>query len=121
MDLKVEGSELQKMIEGAVLTALGTQAKEALVKEVVNHLTTKPSGGGYGHRPSSPLIDALHQAARNAANKYFAQRVETDPDFCNSLELLYKDAVKRFFDTETREKTVERMADRLSAAFAEKY
>lgn len=40
MDLKVEGTDLQRLIESAVIRALGEAGQEALVKEVVRYLTT---------------------------------------------------------------------------------
>jgi hypothetical protein len=122
MELKVEGSDLQKLIEGAVVQALGESGKDALVKEVVRHLTTPPQRNGYGsgQRPS-PLMEALHGAAAQAASAYFRAKVEKDPAFVDALEQLYTDAVKKFLDTDTRAKTIDKMADRLSSAFGERY
>ncbi len=119
IDLKLEGTALQQLIEGAVIQALGTTGQEALVRHVVQWLTT-PTSSSYGSK-NSPLLDALTAAAGQAANKYFREKVETDPAFVEAIETLYVDAVKKFLDSETREKTVERMADRLSAAFEDRY
>lgn len=118
MDLKIEGTDLQKLIEGAVVQALGETGRDALVKHVVQYLTTARSG--YTDK-TSPLLEALHLASTQAANKYFRDKIESDPAFVAALEALYADAVKRFLDSDKREKTVERMADRLSAAFGDRY
>lgn len=118
MELKLEGSALQQILEGAVIQALGESGRDALVKHVVEYLTTPK--GGYGAK-NSPLLDALNMAASQAATKYFRDKVENDPTFAAALEQLYADGVKKFLDSDTREKTIDRIADRLSSAFGDRY
>lgn len=99
MDLKVEGTALQALIEKATIDALGTAGQEALVKEVVRHLTTSPSNS-YGQAQPSPLMTALHNASSAAALRYFQSKLESDPAFTDALEGLYRDAVKTFLGAE---------------------
>lgn len=118
MELKVEGSQLEQIINAAVFQALGETGKEALMQEVVRYLTT--TNGRYGET-SSPLLNALRNAAQGAATRFFAEQIENDAEFRASIEGLYKDAVAKFLNQESREKVVERMAERLSAAFGDRY
>jgi hypothetical protein len=121
MDLKIEGTQLETVIQTALLQALGAAGQEALVKEVVRHLTTPPPSSGYGRPLGSPLMQALQRASEQAADRYFRERLEKDPEFVAALESLYTDAFKRFNSAESREKTITRMAERLSGAFDKDY
>lgn len=117
MDLKIEGEQLTKLIEGAVMQALGEAGREAIVKQVVKHLTTAPESTGYGSRPPSPLVRALNDAAERVAHKFLTDKLANDAEFTAAVEGLYLEAFKRFNGAESREKIVTRMADRLSKAF----
>jgi hypothetical protein len=67
-EIKLEGEDLQMVLDAAIMQALGETGKELLIKEVVRYLTT-PSGSGIGSK-TSPLMQALHHAAQNAAMVY---------------------------------------------------
>ncbi len=121
MDLKIDGTQLETVIHTALLQSLGAAGQEALVKEVVKYLTTRPQNFGYGREQPCPLMDALHRASEAAAQKFFNKKLESDPAFVKALEGLYLDAFKKFNSSETREKTVTRMAERLSSAFDKDY
>lgn len=119
MELKLEGEALNQLIEGAIIKALGETGQQALIKNVVSYLTTSRSG--YASDKDSPLLKALHAAASDSAAKYFRDKLQNDPTFVNELEKLFTDATKKFFDSETREKTIDRIVDRLSSAFGDRY
>lgn len=122
MELKLEGSQLDQMIQAAVMQALGDVGKEALMKEVVRYLTQPDRERTYGgQQPASPLTHALRNAAGVAAMRHFTKLLEEDKDFVNQLEALYTDAVKKYLGQENREKIVDAMANRLSEAFKERY
>lgn len=119
MELKVEGTDLSALIEKATIEALGTAGRDALVKEVVRYLTTEPTGSGYNNaRPPSPMMVALRNAADRIASKVITERLEKDEEFVKQIEAIYVDAFRRFNDTETRQKLVTRMADKLAEAFS---
>lgn len=118
MELKVEGSDLQKMLESAVVTALGEAGRDALVKNVVEYLTTPPRSG-YGE--ASPLMRALQTAANQAAHTYFRERLASDEAFQKMFDDLYTEVVKKMMNAETREKLVEKMTSKLSDAFESRY
>lgn len=121
MDLKVEGTVLQALLEKATLEALGVAGQEALLKEVVRYLTTAPPSSNYSSIPASPLLIALRTASDRAAVKFFSEKVEKDPEFVAVLEGLYVEAVRRWQSADTREKLVVKMAERLSTAFGDRY
>lgn len=116
MELKIEGSNLQTLLEKATLEALGDAGREALVKEVVRYLVTAES-----YRNESPLRLAMRSAAAGVAQRVLAERIANDPAFVEAIESLYVDAFKKFHDAESREKLVARMAERLSSAFDKDY
>jgi hypothetical protein len=118
MDLKIEGPDLQKLLESAVVQALGEAGREALVKECVKYLTT-PQGSYRDQK--SPLLQALHAAAGEATKRYVTAKMANDPELISMIDSLYVDAFKRFNDAEVRSKLIDRMADRLESAFSEKY
>ncbi len=118
MDLKVEGSDLQRLLEAAVMQALGEAGRDALTKHVVQYLTTPVDGYG---RKASPLLLALQNAAASVAEKHVREKMTSDPEFIAAIDSLYVEAFKKFNSAETREKTIERMSYRLSKAFAEDY
>lgn len=119
LKLNVDATMLEDLLHKGILEALSSSAQETLVQSVVKYLTT-PNNSSYGPT-GSPLLQALNQAARDAAFKYFAQRIEKDPVFIAEIDKLFEDALKKFFSSDTREKMVERMADRMSEAFKERY
>lgn len=116
MEFKLEGQDLKDILHKAVIDALGETGKEALLKEVVQYLTTERQA--YDRAPKvSPLLQALHDAATGAARDYFTKRIEIDNEFAETLERLYLESVKKFTSVENTDKLTTKMAERLSAAF----
>lgn len=118
MDLKLDSDQISKALDTAILNALDTQTKQALVEQVVKYLTNPSEGYG---KKVSPLYEALQAAARSHATKYFREKIESDPAYTTVLDSLYTEAFKKFTNSENREKLTDRMAARLSEAFDEKY
>jgi len=118
MHLSVEGTDLQKVIEVAIVTALGEAGQKGLVEEVVRYLTQGRSG--YSQK-DSPLKEALHDAASRAANLYFEKHLAADPQVQAALADLYQKAVAQFCGPKTQEKMVADIAARIAKAFDRDY
>lgn len=116
MEVKVEGTALDGIIQKALLDALGDVGKEALVKHVMDYLT-KPQERGYGNKKISPLMEALDDQTREAAQKFFRERMENDTELLAQFEAIYVEAVQKFNQPDVKKKLTDKIAERVAAAF----
>lgn len=116
MSLELDPAQLQKALDAALLKAIGEKGQEQILKEVIRHLTTEEGSYMHGTR-TTPLMAALKQAARQAADNYFSEKLKNDPAFTQALEDLFRDAWKQFVESETRPKLVSEMAYKIADAF----
>jgi len=120
MDVKVEKDTLNAALQEAVLRALGENGRELIIREAVAYLTKEEDRGTYGGgKQPSKLRQAMEDAADKIARVVFKEKLENDSEFRSHVEKLYEDATKKFFNAETREKLVDKLADKLSRAFSE--
>lgn len=100
MDLKISDEQLSSYLEAAVLTALGDNAKEMIVKHAIRYLTT-PATGYSGRKEPSPLLLAVNTAAIRIAEKLVEERLTTDQAFKQQLDEVFAEAlVQTFADKE---------------------
>jgi hypothetical protein len=119
MDVKVEKSTLDAALQEAVLRALGENGRELIIREAIAYLTKEEDRGYGSSKQPSKLRMAMETAAEKIAHAVFTEKLESDPEFKRQVALLYEDACKKFFNVETREKLVDKLADKMSRAFTE--
>jgi len=117
MDLKVGESDLKKLLDVAIIQALGDTGREALVKEVVRYLSTPGEKSGFGREPPSPLMRALQETAESAGRRYFLDKIQNDPAFGAALEQVYAEALRSFVDGPLKEKIVKAMGEAFERVF----
>lgn len=123
MEIKLTGEAMGELVHKGILDALGPEGQAAVLKEVVSYLTTQTKiDSAYGHSRvnPSPLMRAMHSAAEDAARKYIALKLETDPEFLRQIESTYADALGKIF-VDNKAETVGKLADALVEALRPKY
>lgn len=113
-EIKLDNDQLNAALHAAILTAIGETGREAIIKSAVAHLTTAPSSS-YDKR-GSPLLDVIHNAAREIASACLKEQLASDTEFLAQVKRLYTDATTRMFNVENREKLVEKLSSTMADA-----
>jgi hypothetical protein len=112
VDLKLDEKQMNELLQGAILQALGEKAQKAIIDDVIKTFTTRRSASGYyGGEPSTPLQDMLRECAGKVARAVITDRFEKDPEFIAQIESLYAEAARRFVCSENREKLISRVVN----------
>lgn len=75
-DIKLDPSAVQDLIHGAILNAISTDARDALIESALKHLMTPQRS--YAGQQATPLAEAFTQAVRSAAQKVVMESVRDD-------------------------------------------
>lgn len=119
MDVKLDSEEMRSVISEALLRAIDVKTRDALIKESLQNLLEKPTGGGLYGTKTSPIEDAFRNAASVVAMQEARRLLESDADFLAKLQSMIADAVRLMTDT-NREKCVSSLADTLATALLPK-
>lgn len=117
MDIKLSDEMLRTVVSDAIFKSMGDDQRSALVMGAIKHLLTpvKPSYG-YGE-PKSPLTEAFEIGIRAAAIELCRKMLAEDEAVKEKIQGLLSEAMVRLTET-NREKTVEKLADAISAGMA---
>jgi fructose-1,6-bisphosphatase len=110
-ELKLNDEQVNAALQAAILAAIGDIGRERIIKEAVSYLIandTRFKG------QVSPLMEIVQNAAREIAKTILTDKLATDETFTTEVHRLYEDAVKKMFDVATREKLVERLANKMA-------
>jgi len=118
MDLKISDEQLSSYLEAAVLTALGSNAKELIVQHAIRYLTT-PTMDYSGRKGVSPLLQAVNSACMRIADKIVMEKLSTDETFRQQLDEVFAAAVAATFADKT--KLAERISQSLRKAITGDY
>lgn len=113
--LELDNDMMKNLVSEAIMTALTTQQREALIQGAIKHLLT-PSVERYGAR-SSPIEDAFQHAVRGVAEKIATEMLTNNEEVKTKIAGLLNEALTRLADT-NREKTIERLADAITQGLA---
>lgn len=114
MEIKMN---FNQALQAAIMTAIGSEGQELIIKQAVDYLT-RPSEYGNKH---TPLQNVFFSVADKIAEAVFKDKLENDPAFVAQVESLYVDAIKQVIGTDTRQKTVDKIADAIRKALSERY
>lgn len=96
MDLKLSDTQLNEMLQVAVIQALGDDAKALIIEQAIGYLM-KPQKDYRGQETVSPLLEAVQRATRNLAEKIVEERLAADQDFRVRLDEVFHLAVEKTF------------------------
>jgi hypothetical protein len=110
-ELKLSDEQVNAALQAAILAAIGDIGRERIIKEAVSYLLA--SDTRFKGQPS-PLMEIVQNAAREIAKNILTDKLASDETFTTEVHRLYEDAVKKMFDVSTREKLVERLANKMA-------
>lgn len=123
MDIKLDQEQMTTVVSAAILKSIDEDQRNVLIEGAIKHLLTRPpSNNGYGsNQRESPLMDAFNSAAAHVAHKLAEEMISGDETLKGKIKSLISDAFEKVF-TESREKTVGKIADAIVAGMhSDKY
>lgn len=116
MEVKLDDEQTNKLLQAAMLAALGEHGQAAIVDKFLKYLTTKPSTLG-----QTPLDEMFQFQAHQIARKIVEDKFANDPEFIKAIEDVFALAVKKFLNVETKEALADKMASKMVDAFNSRY
>ncbi len=118
ISVNINSGDLQKLAGEAILAAIDQDKREALIKQALQYLLSKPSKENrYGSESYSPLEEAFHSAIRQVAGAIVNEELAKDDKVKEQVRQMLTDAWVKMNDPERYQKLVDRAADALSKAF----
>lgn len=115
MKIEVPTNVTDEALGRAVLAAIGKAGEERIVSAAVKWLTESPRSS-YG---TSPLMEIVHTEARFIAQTVLREKLNNDPAFIAALTTMYEKAIVKFFNVETQDKLVDKLATKMAEAIAQ--
>lgn len=110
MDIKLDDANLQKLLGLAIVQAMDTQGREAILTSALAHLTTKvKEHNGFDAKLVSPIDRAFNNAIAREAEVYAREVVQTS-DFKELMQERVKEAVAIVFGEDKRAELVDNLA-----------
>jgi hypothetical protein len=122
MELKLTNTDLQAAISEAILTQIGVEAREQMLREAIKHVVEKRSSQ-YGQRDKASIVeDAFGDACAKLTREIIERIVREDPQVTEQLTKVARDAIAHLLsEGERRDLLVHKFAEVFTGVLAGEY
>jgi len=114
VNLKLDGSAMHELVQGAILRALGKEGRDQLIKDAVSYLTKEEAlPYGRGKKPSI-LSVAFEETLKKVAREIIAERLKSDAAFNAAVNSVYEGALAEW-NEKHRPQLVRKVIDKLES------
>lgn len=117
MNIDLSDEQMQSIVSGAILQAMGTEARDTVMKAAIEYLITPLESRSYGSKTKTPLQVAFEEAvnryAQRAAYEYMDQNAEARDQIRSVFVAAYEKMITDYNQT-LIEKIAQHMADALT-------
>ncbi len=121
MQIDLSDEQLQAIVSGAVLQAMGTEARDTIMKAAIAHLLApeEQKGGYYRDKPKSPLQRAFESAVELYATRSAREWLEGNPEAQAQIQEVYVAAYQKMI-ADYKPSLIEKIADRMASALVDR-
>lgn len=118
MDIKISDEQMQSIVSAAVLQAMGTEARDTVMKAAIEYLLTPKSDDRYSYsKPKSPLQRAFENAIEVYAMGAAREWLEEREDARQQIRDLYVAAYQKMV-TDYQPDLIDRIAQQMARALS---
>lgn len=119
LNVKVTDEQLGGIMSEAILKALDTPTREALIRDAIKFLVAPKESYGFGRNMPSPIQDAFYRACQDVARVLANEMLTANAEFRDRVQHLVAEATVKVFEDD-RVKTVETIATAMVSALRPK-
>ncbi len=113
MDINISPDQMRDIVSKAIFDSVTPEERERILKEAIVSLMTPEKQ--YGGKVTTPLEEAMKNAAYTVAQQIARERLAADETFKANIESLFQDVARKLFADDIREKLVEKIVEAVVA------